>query len=105
VVVAGEAWIRNKGFTQDASSPASYREILDRLPLEGRLSEAERERAMRYAYHFFFRRMIELPFLVDTGPAEFDIQVDTLRDLAPGGQGGLDQICEGILSGAPFVYD
>ena len=105
VVVAGEAWIRNKGFTQDASSPASYREILDGLPLQGPLPPDQRARAMRYAYHFFFRRMIELPFLVDAGPAEFDIQVDALQDLAPGGQGGLDRICDGIIAGAPFVYD
>ncbi len=32
VIVAGEAWIRNKGLTFDASTPADYFRILDRLP-------------------------------------------------------------------------
>ena len=105
VVVAGEAWIRNKGFSQDATSPDSYRRILDGLPFRRRLAPPERERALRYAYHFFFRRMIELPFLDPTGPAEFEIKVDGLDDLRPGAQGGLDCVCDGILKGTPFVYD
>ena len=105
VVVAGEAWIRNKGFSQDAVSPQSYRQILDGLPFKGRLGPEARERALRYAYHFFFRRMIELPFLEPAGPAEFEIRVESLDDLGPGAHGGLDCICEGIISGAPFVHD
>ena len=105
VVVAGEAWIRNKGFSHDAISPDSYRAILDQLPFEGPLAPEKRERALRYAYHFFFRRMLELPFLSDVGPAEFAIQVDELQELSPGRHPGLDRICDGILSGAPFVYD
>ena len=105
VVVAGEAWIRNKGFSLDAVSPDTYREILDRLPLRQRLSPEKCDRALRYAYHFFFRRMIELPFLADSGPASFEISVDSLADLEPGRHPGLDCICEGLMSGTPFVYD
>ncbi len=105
VVVAGEAWIRGKGFSRDATSPEGYRTILDTLPFQSRLSEAERESALRYAYHFFFRRMIELPFLADAGPAAFEIRLESLEELMPGRHPGLDRICDGILSGAPFVYD
>ncbi|HEY5411447.1 MAG TPA: capsule biosynthesis protein, partial [Caulobacteraceae bacterium] len=105
VVVAGEAWIRNKGFSYDAVSPESYRAILDQLPFAKGLSSERRERAQRYAYHFFFRRMIELPFLADAGPAEFEIQIESLQSLAQGACPGLDCICDGILSGAPFIYD
>ena len=105
VVVAGEAWIRNKGFTRDATSPASYRAILDELPFAEPLGKRERERALRYAYHFFFRRMIELPFLKDAGPAELEIDVERLSDLEPGRFSGLDCICDGILNGSPFVHD
>lgn len=32
VVVAGEAWIRNKGISLDATSPQGYFQILDQLP-------------------------------------------------------------------------
>ena len=38
VIVAGEAWIRNKGLTHDASTPAEYFRILDRLPFAERLA-------------------------------------------------------------------
>src|SRR5688500_15217015 len=41
VVVAGEAWIRDKGITFDASSPEEYVRILDRLPFPGRLEPAQ----------------------------------------------------------------
>ncbi len=105
VVVAGEAWIRDKGFSFDAVSPQSYRAILDGLPFADRLPAEIRERALRYAYHFFFRRMIELPFLADAGPAEFEIRADGLDEFAPGAHPGLDSICEGVLTGAPFVFD
>jgi hypothetical protein len=63
VIVAGEAWIRNKGLTEDASSPDEYFRILDRLPFPGPLGATQLARARRYAYHFFFNRMIPLPFV------------------------------------------
>jgi hypothetical protein len=102
VIVAGEAWIRGKGFARDVSSPAQYFELLDALPLRRRLDPEKHALAMRYAYHFFFRRMIPLPFLHQDGTA-FRIEA-TREDLALGRWPGLDTICDGILTGAPFVY-
>ncbi|MEJ2529521.1 MAG: hypothetical protein P8Z39_05440, partial [Gammaproteobacteria bacterium] len=60
VIVAGEAWIRGKGVTFDAVSEVDYFRLLDSLPLSSRLDELTHERALKYAYHFFFRRMIPL---------------------------------------------
>lgn len=105
VIVAGEAWIRNKGITMDPSSAADYFQMLDRLPVEGRLSAELTDRARRYAYHFFFRRMIPLEFMI---PAEgfppYRIQIKGVDDLRPGRDVGLDIICEGILNGSDFIY-
>lgn len=105
VIVAGEAWIRNKGVTQDARDRAHYFSLLDQLPIDQGAWEPDRERALRYAYHFFFRRMIPAPFLEPNGTgAMFGLEVDRLEDLAPGRWPGLDTITDGVLNGAPFVY-
>ncbi|OLE63311.1 MAG: capsule biosynthesis protein, partial [Cyanobacteria bacterium 13_1_40CM_2_61_4] len=91
VIVAGEAWIRGKGFSLDASSPDDYFRILDRLPLSGPLSADQLRRARKYAYHFFFRRMIPVPFIEQSekgGP--FKLSCGSLKDLLPGRLKGLD---------------
>jgi hypothetical protein len=108
VIVAGEAWIRGKGITTDVRSPEHYREILDSLPWKRRLDEATMQRAKRYAYHFFFRRMIPLTVIrpVTGDPkrwSPYEVQIAGLQDLARGRDAGLDTMCEGILTGADFV--
>ena len=104
VIVAGEAWIRNKGITLDATSPDEYFRLLSQLPLPERLSPAQLARARRYAYHFFFNRMIPLPFIEPkAGYPIYRLKLERLDQLLPGVSAGLDTICEGILSQAPFV--
>jgi hypothetical protein len=107
VVVAGDAWIRGKGFTHDASSPQEYAEVLrgvDRLP---RMSPDLVERARRYAYHFFFRRSIPFPIELGSDPMTDapTPRLATLDDLRPGRDPAVDVICSGILEGTPFVFD
>ncbi len=104
VIVAGEAWIRNKGLTHDASSPEEYVALLDRLPFAERLGEPQLTRARRYAYHFFFNRMIPLSFIAPkAGYPIYRLKLDSLAELLPGASQGLDTICNGILRGRPFV--
>jgi hypothetical protein len=107
VIVAGEAWIRNKGITIDARSREHYRELLDSLPLNRPLDKATVQRAKKYAYHFFFRRMIPLGVVKPTvgkAWATYAVDVARLDQLEPGRDAGLDTICEGILHGREFVY-
>ena len=106
VVVAGEAWIRNKGLTIDAVSEQDYFQILDGLPLvDSRLPAAQIREARKYAYHFFLRRMIPLESIE---PIEdkipYRVKVDSLAALRPGVDKGMDVICEGVLQGTPFIY-
>jgi hypothetical protein len=104
VIVAGEAWIRNKGLTEDASSPEEYFRILDRLPFPNPLGPSQLARARRYAYHFFFNRMIPLPFVEPrAGYPIFRLKLETLEHLFPGESRGLDTICDGILGKGSFV--
>lgn len=105
VVVAGEAWVRNKGITLDAVSEEGYLRLLDTLPLAGRLPAETVQRARKYAYHFFFRRMIPIEFASQLlGSPGFRWQLRSPDDLAPGKSLGLDVVCEGILTATPFVY-
>jgi hypothetical protein len=104
VIVAGEAWIRNKGLTDDASTAADYFRILERLPFANRLGPTQLVRARRYAYHFFFNRMIPLPFIAPkAGYPIYRLKLATLEELLPGRSHGLDTICDGILGKGPFV--
>jgi hypothetical protein len=104
VIVAGEAWIRNKGLTCDASSPDEYFRILDSLPFPAGLDAGMIARARRYAYHFFFNRMIPLPFIEPhAGNSIYRLKLDSVRHLLPGESAGLDTICDGILGRTPFI--
>jgi hypothetical protein len=103
VIVAGESWIRNKGISMDASSPDEYRCMLDRLPFGERLDPQVVQRARRFAYHFFLRRMIPLRHSVADWP-NLRLDLASLRDMLPGSSVGLDVICDGILNGEDFIY-
>lgn len=105
VIVAGEAWIRNKGVTLDATTRDEYLGLLNRLPLGKRLDDAIRLRALKYAYHFFYRRMIPLDIMEPTGAwPPYRPSLESLEQLMPGVDPGMDLICDGILYGTPFVY-
>jgi hypothetical protein len=105
LIVAGEAWIRGKGISMDASTADEYFRLLDKLPIGSRLSDAEVRRARTYAYHFFFRRMIPIEYMRPTeGWLPYRLDVKGLSECMPGQSPGLDTVCRGILEGAEFVY-
>jgi len=105
VIVAGEAWVRNKGFTMDSSSPQEYFAILDKLPLSEKMNKQQVTRARKFAYHFFYRRGIYLPFVVKSKDSmSFDLGIKRISELAPGRSIGLDVICDGIINKKEFIY-
>lgn len=105
VIVAGEAWVRNKGLTVDVSSLQEYQEALNRLPFPERMNPDTVIRARKYAYHFFFRRMIPLPFMHPRkGWPPFFPNVCNQAELRPGVYPGLDVICNGVLHGSEFIF-
>lgn len=107
VIVAGETFNRGKGFTYDVGSSKQYFSLLDRITNLPRNSPEMISRAKKFAYHLFFRRMIDFPLL------QFDaytfrgtkLKFQHLEDLLPGNNRNLDIICKGILNGSPFIVD
>jgi hypothetical protein len=102
-LVAGETHYRGKGFTLDVATKASYHHMLDEAWQRGRLSDAEMERARRYAYLFFFRFMIPFPLVNMLGEEYRRFNFASPSQLAPGREENLDLICAGILEGKPFL--
>lgn len=105
IIVAGDAWIRNKGIVSEPLSEEEYFKQLDQLPFNERLSEEKISRARKYAYHAFFRKMIPLSFL--EGTEDWMLYRPTLKkldELLPNSNVGLDIICEGILNQTPYIY-
>lgn len=106
VVVAGEAWSRGKGFTTDVSSLDEYQLTLSSLPMGRRLSKYKVEMAKKYAYHLFYRRMIPVKFAKKNRHlVPFSYAVNSLDELAVGADFGLDVICDGIITGSPFLVN
>lgn len=104
VIVAGEAWIRGKGFSYDVNGRDDYYDFIERLPLTRSMSKSDQERALKYAYHFFFRRMIELPlFEQATSKNGYKALFSSFQELAPGENINLDIVCSGILNGDEFI--
>jgi hypothetical protein len=106
VIIAGEAFYRNKGFTYDANSKSEYFSLLDEVSEFKQNSPELIARARKYAYYYFFRRFIPFGFTNHrTWNNVLGLKIDTLEQLLPGKDKYLDLICSGILEGTPFVIE
>ncbi len=106
VVVAGDAWIRGKGFSRDAKMPEDYKMMLDDKKTFLPLSKVEIQRARCYAYYFFFKRCILLSMLEVEGRWPLvSLNKNTLSLSKPGKDKGLDIICNGIINNTPFEME
>ncbi|MEL7541787.1 MAG: capsule biosynthesis protein, partial [Pseudomonadota bacterium] len=106
VIVAGDAWIRGKGISHDASSPDDYIRHLENADRMTPLSDDQIRIAQRYAYHFFFRRCIPVDaFSANQGWPLCALSREAFTRAQPGVDSGLDVICDGIMSRALFEYE
>lgn len=106
VVVAGDAWIRGKGFSRDATKPEDYKALLDDKKTFLPLSKVETQRARCYAYHFFFRRCVPLSMLEVEGRWPLvSLNKNTVSLSKSGKDKGLDIICNGIMNSTPFEME
>jgi hypothetical protein len=109
LVVAGETFNRRKGYSYDVETREEYFSLLDRITELPPNSPEMVERARKYAYHYYYRLMIDFPLFSISNPMNLSgprLEFDSVDDLLPGRHGSLDRVCAGILDGTtPFVYD
>ena len=102
VIVAGESFVRGKGFTHDASSPSDYLQMLDAAERLPAMDDAAYERALRYGYHFYYRRQIDLPFFSEE-KGQVRLSFADLGELLPSRNANLDAICSAFATGEEFL--
>lgn len=100
VVVAGEAFMRDKGFTLDPKTRDEYFELLGRSANLRPVAEDSRDLARKWYYYYFFRLMMPFPFYGternDLGESITRLTFQSLDELLPGRSPVLDRICRGI---------
>ena len=104
VVVCGEGMIRNKKITLDITSKEHYLDVLNKLPLKG--YEVDIIRAKKYAYHYFFRRMISIDSISEK-PLQwpnFEINKDLNNILNNRSDKGLEKIISCFEDGSDFIF-
>jgi hypothetical protein len=98
VIVAGDSWIRGKGFSYDVESPGDLAAFVHQGEAL-QVSTEQRERALQFAHYFYYRRCIDTPELSSAGP-KFQISVspEGLRLVSEKG-GGISRIAEFLMAG------
>ena len=102
VIVAGDCWIRGKGFSYDVEGPGDLAAFV-RQGEALQVSAEQRERALQFAYYFYYRRCIDTPELTSAGP-KFQISVspEGLQKMRAEG-GGISRIAGLVLAGRDVV--
>ena len=106
VVVVGNSFMRNKGLTFDVNERRDYERYLEVEGLE--MTDTMKERARRYAYHYYFRRVTEIPYIQMDNPSKgtkVDMGFTRLADLKEGRHPVLDRICSSVADGLPFEFE
>ena len=101
VVVCGEAFAKNKGFTIDPKTIQEYFDILDKVPKMKNLSDEKKELAIKYAYHFFFRKSMEIESLITNTKSypPFKLKENFFEIIEKKKDPALEKICKNILYG------
>jgi hypothetical protein len=102
VIVAGDCWIRGKGFSYDVDGAGDLAAFV-RQGETLHVSAEQRERALQFAHYFYYRRCIDTPELISAG-SKFQISVspEGLRKVRAEG-GGMSRIAKLVRSGRDVV--
>ncbi len=101
-VVGGRPHYAGKGFTHEATDAADHGRVLDAVLADPTAAVPDVETARRYAHLFFFSANVPSPPAHEPLSGLVRLAPDFADRVQPGGDPGLDAICAGILTGAPF---
>ena len=108
IVVGGEAYIKNKGISYDPKTKKEYFQFIDELLEKPEIDETIKLRAKKYAYYFYFQRMIPIDLIeiTESKNSVFMIDLKKVNKMIKGEyfDKGLEIICDGILFEKEFIY-
>lgn len=105
VIIAGDAWARGKGFSIDISKPGELVTLLQNPVNIPNMSNYEHDLALKYAYYYFFGRMIDMPLI------NLDLSFNTnskflnfieFSNFLPSNDISFDIIYDGVINGNDF---
>ena len=105
LIICGEAYFRDKGMSYDPSSKEEYFLLLNRAPYKTPVTDYMYEMALRYGYHYNFRRQFYLPLADFDGPIFKNYRFSSIKELSPGNMPHLDDFIERCFSGKPFIME
>jgi hypothetical protein len=101
-LVGGRPHYAGKGFTLEATDAVDHERVLDAVLTDPAAFAPDVESARRYAHLFFFSANVPRPPASEPASGLVRLDRDFAARVRPGGDAGLDAICAGILTGAPF---
>ena len=110
VMVVGEAYCRNRGFTIDPSTKNDVWDELSQVKKGSKISLTNHELAERFAYFWFFRGMIDFNFfdysISNNSPAHFNEEfIGLTNDSGEIKDSNLSEIVSAIIDGRDFDYE
>lgn len=105
VIVCGEGFVRNKKIAIDIVSKSHYLSVLEKLPLKN--YKVNLLRARKYAYHFFFRKMIPIKSIIENQEnwPNFEIDKELEKILTERSDLGLEKIIKCFEDGTEFIFE
>jgi hypothetical protein len=105
IITAGEAWVKNKNISYDPKSKKEYFDMLKRSK-DLKINKTRKERALRYAFHYFFRRSIAFSSFEYFAEKKLHIKFtnNSIKNLINNSDLGLNIVCDGILNDNEFVF-
>ncbi|MBN2121160.1 MAG: hypothetical protein JW734_08945 [Candidatus Omnitrophica bacterium] len=99
VLVVGKVHYKEAGVVYKVNTIEEYLRLLDDFQEVRRFSKNNKDLARKYAYFYFFRRMIEIPFYSKSQWAEMDWRVIADTKKLFGDDSNIMKICKKIISG------